>query len=52
MRVEWRIVMAYDATFFGLSPIYLGGIRSKRDATGLERLGLQKIVDAMQRGNA
>ena len=43
---EW-IVMTYDTPFFGLSPIYLGGIRSKWDATGPERLGMQKIVDAM-----
>lgn len=43
---EW-IVMTYDAPFFGLSPIYLGGVRSKYDATGPERLGMQKVVDAM-----
>ena len=43
---EW-IVMAYDAPFFGLSPIYLGGVRSQYDATGPERMGMKKIVDAM-----
>ena len=43
---EW-IVMTYDAPFFGLSPIYLGGVRSQYDATGPERMGMKKIVDAM-----